>query len=51
EVGGEWPRIVFHATTYARCLFSASPPRHFAIVLGFRYITAELRFLIFHRSG
>ncbi|KAF9644695.1 hypothetical protein BDM02DRAFT_3190360 [Thelephora ganbajun] len=51
EVKGEWPRMVFQAATYARCLFSASPSRHFAIVLGFCHTTTELRFLIFHHSG
>ncbi|KAF9649200.1 hypothetical protein BDM02DRAFT_3142988 [Thelephora ganbajun] len=51
EVKAEWPRLVFKAATYARYLFNASPSRHFAVVLGFCHATAELRFLIFHRSG
>ena len=43
--------MVNQATTYARCLFSASPSRHFAVVLGFRHTKTELRFLVFHRGG
>ena len=51
EVGADWVPMVFQATTYARCLFSASPSRQFAVVLGFRHVRAELRFLVFHRGG
>ncbi|KAF9649218.1 hypothetical protein BDM02DRAFT_1948897 [Thelephora ganbajun] len=43
--------MVFRAAIYGRCLFSASPSRHFALVLGFCHATTKLRFLIFHRSG
>ena len=43
--------MVNQAATYARCLFNASPPRQFAVVLGFRHSRAELRFLLFHRRG
>ena len=51
EVGADWAPIVNQAATYARRLFSASPSRQFAIVLGFRHVDAKLRFLVFHRSG
>ena len=51
EVKADWAPMVFQAATYARCLFSASPSRQFAVVLGFRHTTAELRFLVFHRGG
>ena len=51
EVKKDWLPMVVQAATYARCLFSASPSRQFALVLGFRHVKAELRFLVFHRSG
>jgi len=51
EVKAEWAPMVIQAATYARCLFSASPSRQFAVVLGFRHTKAELRFLVFHRGG
>ena len=51
EVMADWAPMVLQAATYARCLFSASPSRQFALVLGFRHVTTELRFLAFHRSG
>jgi len=51
EVEASWSPVVTQATTYARCLFSASPSRQFSIVLGFQHTEAQLRFLVFHRSG
>jgi len=51
EVNENWVSVVVQAATYARCLFSASPSRQFAIVLGFRHTEVELRFFVFHRSG
>ena len=51
EVKEDWAPIVHQAATYARCLFSTSPSRHFVVVLGFRYTTNQLRFLVFHRGG
>jgi len=51
EVKTNWTPIVAQAATYARCLFSASPSRQFSVVLGFRHTKAQLRFLVFHRSG
>ena len=51
EVKADWAGMVNQAATYARCLFSASPSRHFVVVLGLRHTTAELRFLVFHRGG
>lgn len=50
-VKGDWSPMVTQAATYARCLFSASPSRQFAMILGFRHTEAQLRFLVFHRSG
>ena len=51
EVKPSWAPVVVQAATYARCLFSASPSRQFSVVLGFRHTKAQLRFLVFHRSG
>ena len=51
EVEGGWGQLVSQAATYARCLFSASPSRQFAVVLGFQHRDGELRFLVFHRGG
>jgi len=51
EVKRDWAPMVSQAATYARCLFSASPSRQFAVVLGFRHTRAELRFFVFHRGG
>ena len=50
-VEANWTPIIIQATTYARCLFSASPSRQFSVALGFRHTEAELRFLVFHRGG
>ena len=43
--------MVNQAATYARCLFSASLSRQFAIVPGFWHDKAELRFLVLPRGG
>ena len=51
EVKNDWAQLVAQAATYARCLFSASPSRQFALTLGFQQSKAELRFLVFHRGG
>ena len=53
EVKGDWTPMVSHAATYARCLFSVSPSRQFAVVLGFWHAKRknELRFLVFRRGG
>ena len=51
DVEEDWVFIVTQAATHARCLFSASPPRRFSVVLGFQHTSAELRFLVFYRSG
>ena len=51
EVEADLAPMVNQAATYARCLFSASPSRQFTIVLGFRHVEAEFRFLVFHRGG
>ena len=50
-VKAEWAPMINQAATYARCLFSASPSRHFVVALGFRHTSAQLRFLVFHRGG
>ncbi|KAJ8454650.1 hypothetical protein ONZ45_g19220 [Pleurotus djamor] len=46
-----WTAIVSQAATYARCLFSASPSRQFALVIGINHASKQLRFLVFHRGG
>jgi hypothetical protein len=51
EVKSDWAPMINQAATYARCLFSANPSRQFAMVLIIRHAKAELRFLVFHRSG
>lgn len=51
EVGKDWASVVIQAAKCARCLFDVDPSRQFALVLGFGHIKAELRFLVFHRSG
>ena len=51
EVKKDWAPMIHQAATYARCLFSISPSRQFAVVLGFRHTTNQLRFLVFHRGG
>jgi len=51
EVKKQWRAMVSQAATYARCLFSASPIRAFALVLAFNHESNTLRFLVFHRGG
>ena len=51
EVKDDWLPLVAQAATHARCLFSASPSRQFALTLGFQRSKTELRFLVFHRGG
>ena len=51
EVRADWHTLVAQAETYAHCLFSASHARQFVVVLGFQHTDAQLRFLVFHRSG
>lgn len=51
EVGTDWRRMVAQAAVYARCLFSVTQSRQFALIIGFLPGTAQLRFLVFHRSG
>ena len=43
--------LVRQAGTYARCLFTASPLRKFALVLGYEYDSQEIRILVFHHGG
>ena len=43
--------MVNQTAIHARRLFSASTSRQFAMTLGFQCVKAELRFLVFHRSG
>lgn len=47
----DWSHMVAQAAVYARCLFSATSSRQFALIIGFLPSRAELRFLVFHRSG
>ncbi|KAJ6567315.1 hypothetical protein DFH09DRAFT_1034482, partial [Mycena vulgaris] len=51
EVNDSWSEMVMQAATYARCLFSASPSRTFALVIAYQHIRRHCRFLIFHRGG
>ena len=51
EVKASWPELVRQAGTYARCLFSASPLRQYAMVLGYSHTESKFRFLFFHRGG
>ena len=51
EVKDDWLPLVAQAATHARCLFSASPSRQFALTLGFQRSKTELRFLVLHRGG
>ena len=51
EVKAGWKDLVRQAGTYARCLFMASPLRKFALVLGYEYVSREIRILVFHHGG
>ena len=51
EVKEVWSTLVLQAGTYARCMFSASPLRQFALVIGYDHRTRLLRFLVYHRAG
>jgi hypothetical protein len=47
----DWPAVVAQAARSIHILYSACFPRKFGLVIGFRYTTLELRFLITHRGG
>ncbi|KAF9644543.1 hypothetical protein BDM02DRAFT_3190520 [Thelephora ganbajun] len=51
EVKRQWRSMVSQAATYARCLFSSSPMRRFALILAFNQESNMFRFLAFHRGG
>ena len=51
EVKAGWQDLVRQAGTYAHCLFTASPLREFALVLGYEHLLQECRILVFHRGG
>ncbi|PFH48031.1 hypothetical protein AMATHDRAFT_131381, partial [Amanita thiersii Skay4041] len=51
EVKGTWSQKVAQASTYARCLFAASPTRSFVPVFVINHKSKQMRFLICHRSG
>ena len=51
EAKDGWQELVRQAGTYVRCLYSASPLRQFAMVLGYSHTKREFRFLIFHCGG
>lgn len=51
EVKESWAELINQAATYARCLFSASPLRSFALVLAYNQAQHSFRFLVFHRGG
>ena len=46
-----WKDLVCQAGTYAQCLFTASPLRKFALVLGYEHVSQESRILVFHHGG
>jgi len=47
----DWPAVVAQAARSAQILYSTCHLRKFVLVIGFRYTTLELRFLIIHRGG
>ena len=47
----DWPAVVAQAARSAQTLFWVRQHRKFGLVVGFRYTTLELRFLIVHRGG
>jgi len=47
----DWPAVVAQAVRSAQVLYSACHLRTFGLIIGFRYTTLELRFLIVHRGG
>jgi len=47
----DWPAVVAQAARSGQILYSACHVRRFGLVIGFRYSTLELRFLIIHRGG
>ena len=47
----DWPAVVAQAARSAQILYSACNLRKFGLIIGFRYTTLELRFLIVHRGG
>jgi hypothetical protein len=51
EVKDDFDGLLAQASTYARGLFSVSPLRQFALVLGYNQHTFELRFLVYHCGG
>ncbi|KAJ3778288.1 hypothetical protein FB446DRAFT_768539 [Lentinula raphanica] len=51
EVNEDWQELVLQAGTNACYLFSASPLRQFALVIGYNRKDHNLRFLVFHRGG
>lgn len=51
KVDEDWPAVVAQAARSAQVLYSACHLRKFGLVIGFRYTTLELRFLIIHRGG
>jgi len=47
----DWPAVVAQAARSAQILYAACQLRIFGLIIGFRYTTLELRFLIVHRGG
>jgi hypothetical protein len=47
----DWPAVMAQAARSAQILYSACHLRKFGLIIGFRYTTLELRFLIVHRGG
>ena len=47
----DWPAVVAQAARSGQLLYAACHLRIFGLIIGFRYTTLELRFLIIHRGG
>lgn len=47
----DWPAVVAQAARSAHILYVTCTSRKYALVIGFRHTTLELRFLISHRGG
>ena len=47
----DWPAVVAQAARSAQLMYSVCHLRKFLLVIGFRYTTLELRFLVIHRGG
>jgi hypothetical protein len=51
ELNEDRNMLIAKASIYARALYSASPLRQFALVIGYNHCNQELNFVVFHRGG